>query len=380
MSGVGALSNASDSTGQRTDPLARASLFTALFERAGHVLDMIAVEFLDRLPNAVTIAGIVILIALAHVAANVVLWALDIAKPQWQQIAATMVASFIVGIPVVSFGQLQYRKARSAYLSTKQLTEELVLARDEAQKASEHKSRFLASMSHELRTPLNAIIGFSEILKNQVFGTMTIPRYVEYANDIHSSGHHLLSLINDVLDLAKIDAGQTHVSADGELDLLRAISDSCHVIGVIAAKNRVELTATLPSTVVRACVNERMIRQILLNLLSNAVKFTPEDGKVTVGLRLEPATGAVVEVVDTGIGMTAEETNIAVQPFGQIDSYHSRKHQGTGLGLPLAKAMVELHGGRLTIESVRGQGTTVSFNIPMTRIVPEIDERRTGSG
>lgn len=345
------------------------SIYARLLDNIGLAFDTIAVEFLDHLPSTITVAAIVILLAMAQVLALVVLWALGLAEFHWATVISVAVMSLMVGVPVVGFGQMQYRRARRAYFGAEQLTRKLIVARDEALRATEEKSRFLASMSHELRTPLNAIIGFSEIIKDQALGPLNLARHVEYASHIHNSGRHLLSLINDVLDLSKIESGKSHIDTNGDVDLTQAITDCCQTVGIIAAKKNIKLSAEMSSGALCVQANGRMIRQVLLNLTSNAVKFSSENAEVVVRMRLDPTHGAVIEVSDTGIGMTAAETRIALQPFGQIDSRRSRECEGTGLGLPLARAMVELHGGRLEIKSVPGEGTTVSFNIPAARVI-----------
>ena len=223
-------------------------------------------------------------------------------------------------------------------------------------------------MSHELRTPLNAIIGFSEIIKEETFGPIGMRRYCDYANDINKSGYHLLSLINDVLDLSKIESGRGSVRRDSEVDLTTVIEDVCGLMSVTAEKNRVILSSRLPKERVKVSADDRMLRQILLNLISNAIKFTLENGQVLVRMSLQES-GALIEVADTGIGMTLQEQTIALQPFGQIDSFQARKHKGTGLGLPLVNAMVELHGGSMTMRSTPGEGTSVAFNLPRERVL-----------
>jgi signal transduction histidine kinase len=333
------------------------------------LFDKIAIEFLDELPNAITIITIVTLLVIAESFVAVVLWTFNLTSDLWAIVTAVALTAFFTGMPIVGFGQMQYRRARSEFFAARQLTTELILARDEALRATEEKSHFLATASHELRTPLNAIIGFSEIIKDQTLGAMGLPKYVEYARHINQSGAHLLSIINDLLDLSRVESGRSQLIADDNVDLTLAINDCCETVGIVAEKNGVMLNADASFEAICVRADSRMIRQILLNLISNAVKFTPEKGTVTVRARLNPTIGAVIEVADTGIGMTAEEAKIAIKPFGQIQSHHSRKHVGTGLGLPLALAMVELHGGSLHINSVPHEGTTISFTIPKERIV-----------
>ncbi|MEI9989107.1 MAG: ATP-binding protein [Rhizomicrobium sp.] len=340
-----------------------------LLKAIAELFDAISIEFLDRLPNTVTVSAIVLLLATAHVVVVGLLAAVGLGRNAWAMSFAMAITSIFVGIPVVGFGQMQYRRARSSLLASRSLTDQLIIARDEAEAANKEKSKFLASMSHELRTPLNAIIGFAEILKNETFGTVGSSRYVEYAYDIFTSGHHLLSLVNDVLDLSRIESASAKIRMDEPVELVMAVRDVCRLMSMTASNGGVVLADQLPEQPIRIAGNERMIQQILLNLVSNAVKFTPPDGLVVVRLQLDPAAGAVVTVSDTGIGMTPEEAAVALQPFGQIDSYVSRKHKGTGLGLPLAKSMIDMHGGGLRVVSTPGKGTSVGFNIPNERLI-----------
>jgi len=277
-------------------------------------------------------------------------------------IVATPIATYLIWI-IQSFARSRGELA--------ELSAQLIVARDHAREANEAKSRFLASTSHELRTPLNAILGFSEILKDELFGPCGEERYVDYARDIHTSGKHLLSLINDVLDLSKIESGQEHAATFSECDLVEILADASKMVRIVAEKSAVRLCVLDALKPIYFQANYRMMRQIILNLLSNAVKFTPEGGCVTVSVGSDLSGAVIFEVADTGIGMTADELKVAMQPFGQIDSHLSRRHDGTGLGLPLSKAMVELHGGALTIHSIPGEGTTVRFSIPSERQIAD---------
>jgi signal transduction histidine kinase len=229
------------------------------------------------------------------------------------------------------------------------------------------KMQFLASMSHELRTPLNAVMGFSDILKGEVFGPIGSPRYREYAEHIHSSGSHLLDLINDILDIAKLDAAKVELH-ETEMEIQRVIAACVTLLEAQAMKSGVHMRLGEDKERLRLRGDERRVRQILLNLLSNAVKFTPDGGEVAVSAFLN-GEGLHVAVADTGIGIAQEDIPRALARFGQIDSALSRKHAGTGLGLPLAKELAELHGGTLAIASEVGTGTTVTVTFPPARIV-----------
>jgi len=240
-------------------------------------------------------------------------------------------------------------------------------ALEAAQAANKSKSAFLASMSHELRTPLNAVLGFSETMLAETLGPLGAPRYREYLDNIHTSGAHLLSLINDILDIARFDAGHGELVED-IFDPRAEIVDAERMMSAQTRKAAVTLVTELAPDIPHIKGDRRRIRQILLNLLSNALKFTNAGGRVTVRAHLS-AEGLVMQVIDTGIGMRREDFSKALEPFGQVDSSLARKYEGTGLGLPLTRQMVELHGGRLTLESVLGQGTIVTVILPAWRLV-----------
>lgn len=219
-------------------------------------------------------------------------------------------------------------------------------------------------MSHELRTPLNAILGFSEIMKTELYGPVGHPRYKEYSEDIHQSGSHLLELINDVLDLSKLDAGQMELR-EATFDIAQAI-ENC-VLMVRGKAQGLTLEICLAEGMPGVIADRRLIKQILLNLLSNALKFTPVSGRVKLSAFVN-SEGMTIAVADTGIGMEAHELEVAFSPYGQVDSKVARQHQGTGLGLPISRALAELHGGTLTANSVKGTGTTVTLFLPNMRL------------
>jgi len=231
--------------------------------------------------------------------------------------------------------------------------------------ANRAKSEFLANMSHELRTPLNAIIGFSEIMKNQAFGPLGSPQYLDYMEDIHNSGNHLVDIINDILDLSKIEAGRMELH---ETKLpVRTIIDSCvRIMHERAASAGIELVTAVPDDLPDLHADERLVKQMLINLLSNGVKFTPAGGTVTVGAQFK-AGAMLIAVADNGIGVNRDEALIALEPFRQVDGSNTRQQEGTGLGLPLVKSYIELHGGGFRLDSGPGKGTLVTLTFPPER-------------
>ena len=242
----------------------------------------------------------------------------------------------------------------------------LQAAKMAAETSNRTKSEFLANMSHELRTPLNAIIGFSDVIQSRMFGPIN-DRYREYAVNILTSGNHLLGLINDVLDLSKLEAGQMELR-DEHVDLANVINLSMRFVESQAKKSNITLSQVLDERARHIRGDERRLRQAVVNLLANAVKFTPPGGSVRV-VCAHTSTGVLIVVSDTGVGMSAVDIPKAMEPFGQVDSRLSRKYEGTGLGLPLAKDLVELHGGTLTVESEVNVGTTVTITLPAERII-----------
>ncbi len=248
----------------------------------------------------------------------------------------------------------------------RRVEEALRAAALQAQRANEAKSEFLANMSHELRTPLNAIIGFSELMRDGLFGPLGNDRYQTYSRDIHQSGCHLLSVINGILDLAKIESGRQHL-VEQDIDASAVISETVDALRLQAKQAKIAVTVETPPSPVSLFADETKFRQILMNLVSNAVKFTPAGGSVMVSYTVNSEGGFVLKVTDTGIGMAPDEIPVALEPFRQLDGHQNRKYPGTGLGLPLTKRLVELHGGTFTIHSSRGQGTVVTATFPAKR-------------
>ena len=257
----------------------------------------------------------------------------------------------------------------------KAMEEETLRSKEAAEFANRTKTQFLANMSHELRTPLNAILGFSEVIERQMFGPVSA-KYLGYAADINRSGHHLLALVNDVLDLSKLEAGKLELH-ESEFALSDLVEECLALLRAKADEGDVRLKNALPEALPSLRADARAVKQLLLNFLSNAVKFTPEGGEVHV--EAQDGAGLTLSVVDTGIGMTAAEIEVAMAPFGQIDSHLARKHDGTGLGLPICRSLMELHGGTLKLTSTPNVGTRLSAWFPPARVVRGKPERRTAS-
>jgi PAS domain S-box-containing protein len=249
----------------------------------------------------------------------------------------------------------------------KRMEQELIKSKEAAEIANRTKTEFLANMSHELRTPLNAIIGFAEVIKDQMFGPVGLKKYADYAKDIHSSGRHLLAVINDILDLSKLEAGKLELH-ESEVSLSRVAEECMTLMRDRAGKSKVRLVSAFEPNVPPLLCDERTLKQVLLNFLSNAVKFTPTGGQVTLAIRCV-VDGIAISVSDTGIGMNKDEIAVALSAFGQVDSKLARRHRGTGLGLPIAKSLIELNGGTLTVDSTPKVGTTMTATFPASRIV-----------
>lgn len=294
-------------------------------------------------------------------------------------LAIPLILCLIVSVAIGWFILIRLRRAHDEaqrWLQTSARTNEELADREaqaqEAKRAAEvanhAKTEFLANMSHELRTPLNAVIGFAELIGEEIAGPLGSDKYKEYSGDIRASGEHLLEIINEILDLSKIEAGRMTLLED-TFSVERVVTNSIRLVQERARSGDVALASEVHADLPYLRGDERMVRQLLTNFLSNAVKFTPEGGSVHVEA-MQLLDGSIqIEVADTGIGMTEEEMETSMQPFRQISSSLARKHEGTGLGLPLAKSFIDLHSGSLDIESEAGVGTTIRVTFPPYRSI-----------
>jgi signal transduction histidine kinase len=292
-------------------------------------------------------------------------------------------AIFLLSLALV--GAYAHRQNRAAAqticlrLSVEQLLERLTQARDKSEAASRAKSRFLANMSHELRTPLNAIIGFSEMMVRNVFGPMANRHYQDYAQNIQSSGTHLLRLVNEILDLAKLEAGKLELMEE-PTEVGGLVEQAVSLMRPWADRNRLSVEINLPADLPRVSVDPLKTKQVLINLVSNAVKFTPQGGRIEIFAGRDGSGNLTINVSDTGIGISPQDIELILIPFSRLESPNHLTRAlranavgeltSTGLGLALSKVVMEKHGGTLTIESELGKGTTVKMKFPAERVLP----------
>jgi signal transduction histidine kinase len=287
--------------------------------------------------------------------------------PHVVTIAAILTPALVAPAASLLFASV-IRHLRREVADRKSAEEALRIAIESAESANKTKSTFLAHTSHELRTPLNAIIGFSDMIRDGI-GTSAGPeKIIEYAGHINESGRHLLAILNDILDLSKVEAGKLELYEE-ELDIAVAVGACVAMMQARAERGGLSVALKIAERLPVLRADGRKVKQVLLNLLSNAVKFTRPGGRITVALETDGAGAVTMSVADTGIGIAGDQLATALAPFSQVDSALNRKFEGTGLGLPLAKALVELHQGKFQIESAPGRGTTVCIVFPAARSI-----------
>jgi signal transduction histidine kinase len=277
---------------------------------------------------------------------------------------ATDFISKPISWPILTHRIRYMLRAARAFRELRANQSDLIAAKEAAEAASRSKSQFLANMSHELRTPLNAIIGFSTLMRDETLGAMP-KQYAEYPAMVVESGEHLLAIINSVLEISRAETNQIALDR-GEIDIEATVRFSIRQVRDMARRSQVDCTAELAPDLPTLYADAAKLRQILINLLSNAIKFTPARGRVSLTVSADALGGIAFVVQDTGIGIRPEHLDLALTPFGQVDARLSRSHDGVGLGLPLSKRLVELHGGTFEIASTPGEGTTVTVRLPGT--------------
>lgn len=283
--------------------------------------------------------------------------------PLYLQLMGTLFMLIVFGVLYLIYW-VSTRRSEEVIATQHDVETTLIAAKTKAEADSVEKSKFLANVSHELRTPLNSIIGFSEILKDEVMGPHQVPQYKEYATDIYTSGTHLLSLINDILDFSKADASKLEVSLE-DVDVTKLMLNCLRVVSPRAESASVELVPEMPEDHIVARTDSKRLKQVVLNLLSNSVKFTPPGGKIHLIAKLDMIEGQYkISVKDSGVGIAEKDISKVMAPFGQVENEYSSKSEGTGLGLPLSKRLVELMGGKFEIKSALGTGTTVTLIFP----------------
>ncbi|TIS58824.1 HAMP domain-containing sensor histidine kinase [Mesorhizobium sp.] len=300
----------------------------------------------------------------------------------WMPVETIMVGLLVAALPFFAYVArhlnrsslmlLSFRSEKDALIAevetAKSMSDE---ARRRAEDANLAKSRFLASMSHELRTPLNAILGFSEVMANEVLGPMSNPTYRDYAHDVHESGQHLLDLINEILDLSRIEAGRYQLNEEPVI-LLTVVEDCCHMMELKARNKDIRVVQDFETTLPRLFADERAVRQITLNLLSNAIKFTASGGEIRVRVGWTAGGGQYISVRDNGPGIPEEEIPVVLSAFGQGSIAIKSAEQGTGLGLPIVQGLLAMHGGEFELHSKLREGTEAIAIFPLSRVMEEL--------
>ncbi len=316
--------------------------------------------------NALSIGAVFLLLCITFITWFVVFRSVN----QWHTTLSVSIAERAKAEAALSkaHDELEYKIEER----TRKLKEEVVerkRAEEKAEYANRAKTEFLANMSHELRTPLNSIIGFSYLMRGQMFGEIGNAKYMEHAKNIHESGNHLLKVINDILDVSRIDIGEAIELSETRIDVDKAIQVCTNMVKERATKALLSLSVDVADGMPQLLADETRVKQTLLNLLTNAIKFTPEKGKIAVSASLDDQRAVLIKVEDNGIGINPEDIPKILEPFQQVEDIMTRSHEGAGLGLPLAKSFMELHGGTLIIDSEVDQGTMVAMRFPPERTV-----------
>ncbi|MER9680953.1 HAMP domain-containing histidine kinase [Mesorhizobium sp. M0184] len=318
---------------------------------------------------------------LATFALPVAIYAYASAK-LWMPVEVIMAGLLISSLPFFAYVARQLNRSSLMLLSFRSEKDALIAeletaksmsdeARRRAEDANLAKSRFLASMSHELRTPLNAILGFSEVMANEVLGPMSNPTYRDYARDVHDSGQHLLDLINEILDLSRIEAGRYQLNEEPMM-LLSVVEDCCHMMELKARNKDIRIVQDFENALPRLFADERAVRQIALNLLSNAIKFTATGGEIRVRVGWTAGGGQYLSVKDNGPGIPEDEIPIVLSAFGQGSIAIKSAEQGTGLGLPIVQGLLAMHGGEFQLHSRLREGTEAIAIFPLSRVMEEL--------
>lgn len=300
----------------------------------------------------------------------------------WMPVEVIMAGLLVVSLPFFAYLARDLNRASLMLLSFRSEKDALVAeletaksmsdeARRRAEDANLAKSRFLASMSHELRTPLNAILGFSEVMSNEVLGPMSNPTYRDYAHDVHESGQHLLDLINEILDLSRIEAGRYQLNEEPVM-LLNIVEDCCHMMELRARNKDIRVVQDFEHELLRLFADERAVRQITLNLLSNAIKFTATGGEIRVRVGWTAGGGQYISIKDNGPGIPEDEIPVVLSAFGQGSIAIKSAEQGTGLGLPIVQGLLAMHGGEFQLHSKLREGTEAIAIFPLSRVMEEL--------